>query len=61
MYITYDKNNKRVAYMGDNVPISYSDTLKVAFVESCPNIKKDHYLVYNEETNTVEQVPVPEE
>lgn len=44
MYITYNKENKRVAYLGEKKPISYSDNLEVAEVESVPE-KYDYLTV----------------
>ena len=46
MYITYNKETKRVAYLGKKKPISYSDSLSLAEVENVPE-KYDYLQVDN--------------
>ena len=46
MYITFDKENKRVMYLGLKKPISYSDSLELAEVDKVPE-KYDYLTVTN--------------
>ena len=46
MYITFDKNNKRVMYLGSKKPISYSDNLVLAEVDKVPE-KYDYLTITN--------------
>lgn len=46
MYITYNKDTKKVAYLGKKKPISYSDILELAEVDSVPQ-KYDYLIVDN--------------
>ena len=57
MFITYLKDSKKVAYIGEKKPVSYTDNLALAEIEDVPFNRFGNYI-YNEETNTVEQVSV---
>jgi hypothetical protein len=46
MYITYNKDNKRVMYLGSKKPISYSDNLILAEVDKVPE-KYDYLTITN--------------
>ena len=60
MFITYDKETKEVAYIGHKEPAYFTDNLALAEIEDVPFNRLGNYI-YDEESNTVEQVPVPEE
>ncbi len=48
MYITYHKDTKKVAYVGNKKPVAYSENLALAEVESVP--ETDGYLTYENDT-----------
>lgn len=46
MFITYDRETKRVAYIGKKKPIAFSKNLEWAFVKTLP--EKYSYLTYED-------------
>jgi hypothetical protein len=44
MYITYDKESRKVTYIGEKKPIAYSEGLECAQIETVP--EKYHYLTF---------------
>lgn len=46
MYITYDRETKRVSYIGEKEPLAYSANLLCAEVETLP--EKYHYLTFED-------------
>ena len=47
MYVTFNKESKRVAYVGNVKPVNYSDNLTLAEVSEVPS-KYDYLLAINE-------------
>ena len=47
MYILIDKNTNKVAFIRDKKPISYTDNLILAEVETLPAVKYDYLIAKN--------------
>ena len=70
MYITFNKENKKVAYIGEKKPIAYSDSLLLAKVTNIPDkydyltaeniqehkkVEKEGYAISNKEISKISQ------
>lgn len=60
MFVTYHKETKEVAYIGHKEPVYFTDNLALAEIEDVPFNRFGNYI-YNEETNSVEQIPTSKE
>ena len=76
MFITYDKNTKRVFYIGEQKPISFTDNLSLAEANGVPEaydyltVANEHEqtdcytekdLIFNEETGEETEVEITKE